>query len=427
MVAIENDSASQEEPKLFYGWIIVIAVTLIYSICEIPVFTFTLFIKPIAGDMGCAREVITNAISIYFLMLGVFSILGGILVDRIGPRILNFIGTILIGSGLIVASYAKDALMFYLGYSVMGGIGFSLIFVPNQTTLARWFIAKKGLAIGIMFAGGGIGALIASYFLQLCIDSSGWRTAFIILGILVVCIPVPVSLLLRKDPKDLGLVPLGDGDVLPGGQVGDKGAESAGPAIQPQNLTLPEAMKTGAFWIYNFAITLIFYGFFMAQVNLAPHVTDMGISAAAAAIGVGIVNGANAFGRLFMGWVSDKIGTKRSFYICLILGAIMLFYLIPVNKTWMMFIFAVCFGIAFGGTVPQMPRMLSELFGVKSLGAIMGVGTLITTAGPAIGPKVGSKIFGSTGSYSLAFVSGGIAILIALFLIFILKPPKNAA
>ncbi len=426
MVAIENDSATQEKPKLFYGWIIVIAVTLIYTIAEIPIFTFSIFVKPIAGEMGCGREGITNAISLYFLFLGVFSILGGILVDRLGPRILNFIGTILIGTGLIVCSRAESTLIFYLGFSAMGGIGFSFIFVPNQTTLARWFIAKKGLAIGIMFAGGGIGALFASYFIQLCIDSSGWRTAFVILGILVLIIPVLASLFLKKDPKEMGLVPLGAGEGEPGGPPADKGAGGAGPAIQTQDISLPEAIKTGSFWIYNIAVTLMFYGFFMASVSLAPHLTDMGITAAAAALGVGIVNGSNAFGRLFMGWVSDKIGTKRTFSICLILGAIMVFYLIPVNATWMMYIFAVFFGVAFGGTVPQMPRLLSELFGLKYLGAIMGVGTLITTMGPALGPKVGSKIFGSTGSYSLAFVSGGIAILIALFLIFILKPPKRA-
>jgi len=424
MVDTDKGSVTQGKPKLFYGWIIVIAVTLIYSISEIPIFTFSIFVKPIAGEMGCAREGITNAISLYFLFLGVFSILGGILVDRLGPRILNFIGTIMIGSGLIVSAQADSPMMFYLGFSAMGGIGFSFIFVPNQTTLARWFVAKKGLAIGIMFAGGGIGALIASYFLQVVIERSGWRTAFIILGICVLCIPVLASLFLRKDPEEMGLAPLGAGEGAPGGPPA---AGGGGPAIQTQDFTLGEAIKTGSFWIYNLAVTLIFYGFFMASVNLAPHLTDMGITAAAAAIGVGIVNGFNAFGRLFMGWVSDKIGTKRTFFICLIVGAIMVFYLIPVNATWMMVIFAAFFGVAFGGTVPQMPRLLSELFGLKYLGAIMGVGTLITTIGPALGPKVGSKIFGITGSYSLAFITGAIAILIAFVLIYIVKVPKKTS
>lgn len=426
MVATETADAIHKKSKLFYGWIIVIAVTLIYTIAEIPVFAFGIFVKPIAGEMGWSREVITRAFGLYMIFLGIFSILGGILVDRVGPRILNFIGTIMIGSGLILASRADSALTFYLGYSVMGGIGFAFVFVPNQTTLARWFIAKKGLALGIMFAGGGIGTLVATPLLQSCIESSGWRTAFLIIGILILCIPVPAALFLRKDPKELGLVPLGEGEGAPGGPAGDKGAQNAGQAIQTQNFTLPEAIKSGSFWIYNVAITLMFLGFFMAQVNMVPHATDMGVTAAAAALALGIASGFNAFGRLFMGGVSDKIGTKRSFYICLGLGAIMLFYLITVSSAWMMYLFVILFGFAYGGSVPQMPRMVSELFGLKSMGAIMGVSILVTTPGPALGPVLGGAIFDRTGSYTPAFITGGIAILIAVALISVLKSPKKA-
>ncbi|MCP4681743.1 MAG: MFS transporter [Desulfobacterales bacterium] len=422
MVATEKDTAPQDTPKMFYGWIIIMAVTLIYSIVEIPVFSFGIYVKPIAGELGWNREVITKAFGLYMLTLGVFGVVGGMLVDRMGPRVLNFIGGILIGAGLLLSARADSVALFYIGYSFMGGIGFAFIFVPNQTTIARWFIAKKGLALGIMFAGGGVGTLIATPLLQSCIESSGWRTAFTILGILILCVPVPAALFLRKDPKEMGLAPLGEGEAAPG-----PGAKGAGaPPVQTQDFTLPEAFKTGAFWIYSLAITLMFMGFFMAQVNMVPHATDMGVPAAAAALALGIASGFNAFGRLFMGGVSDKIGTKRSFYICLVVGAIMLFYLISVSATWMMFLFVIFFGIAYGGSVPQMPRLISELFGLKSMGAIMGVATMITTLGPALGPVLGGAIYDRTGSYTPAFITGGIAIIIALFLIIILKVPQKA-
>jgi MFS family permease len=230
-------------------------------------------------------------------------------------------------------------------------------------------------------------------------------------------------LFLRKEPQELGLAPLGAGEGAPGG--GPPAAGGGGSAVQTQDFTLGEAFKSGAFWIYNIAITLMFLGFFMAQVNMVPHATDMGVPAAAAALALGIASGFNAFGRLFMGGVSDKIGTKRSFYICLGLGAIMMFYLIPVSTAWMMYLFVVIFGFAYGGAVPQMPRMVSELFGLASMGAIMGVSMLITTLGPALGPVLGGAIFDRTGSYTAAFITGGISIIVALALIVILKVPKK--
>jgi MFS transporter, OFA family, oxalate/formate antiporter len=417
--------AAGDKSKLFYGWVIVIAVTLIYTIAEIPVFAFGIFVKPIQGELGWTREIITRAFGLYMITLGIFGILGGMLVDRIGPRILNFMGGILIGVGLILSSRAHSVAMFYIGYSIFGGIGFAFMFVPNQTTLARWFIAKKGLALGIMFAGGGLGTLIASPLLQSCIESSGWRTAFVILGILVLCIPVPAALFLKKDPSEMGLLPDGQGEKKSNGAAENKGPGKAAQAIQTQDFTLPEAIKTGAFWIYNAAITLMFLGFFMAQVNMVPHATDKGVPAAAAALALGLASGFNGFGRLFMGGVSDKIGTKRSFYICLALGAIMLFYLITISTSWMMYLFVIFFGFSYGGSVPQMPRLISELFGVKSMGAIMGVATLVTTLGPALGPVLGGAIFDRTGSYTPAFVTGAIAIITALILITILKVPKK--
>ncbi|MFH0730673.1 MAG: MFS transporter [Pseudomonadota bacterium] len=415
MAVIADNSLTKAKSKLFYGWIIVIAMTLIYAIVELPVFAFGIFVKPIAGEMGWTREAITRAFGLYMILLGVFGFIGGILVDRFGPRILNFIGTITIGLGLLIASRADSLLMFYLGYGIMGGVGFALIFVPNQTTLARWFIAKKGLALGIMFAGGGIGAFIATPLLQACIASFGWRTSFFIVGILILCIPVPASLFLRKDPKGMGLVPLGEAET----GTGDK------PGLQTQDFTLPEAIISRAYWYINLAFALALLGFFMAQVNMVPHATDMGVPAAAAALALGIASGCNAFGRLFMGGVSDRIGTKRSFYICLGLGAITLFCLIPVSSASMMYVFVVFFGIAYGGMAPQAARMYSELFGLKAMGAIMGVATLLTMLGAAFGPVLGGLIYDKTGSYAPAFITGGISMSVAIFLVSIVKAPTK--
>ncbi|SPD74140.1 putative MFS transporter permease [uncultured Desulfobacterium sp.] len=424
---INNSFDNQSKDNFFYGWIIVIAATIIYAITEIQVLGFGIFVKPIAGDMGWTREVITRAFGSYMILLGVFGILGGILVDRIGPRLLNLFGCIMIGVGLILCSRSDSVASFYVGFSVFGGIGFAFIFVPNQTTITRWFIAKKGLALGILFAGGGLGTLIASPLLQNWIANHGWRSGYLILGILVLCLAVPASLFLKKDPSVMGLTALGKGGTESAGPIGCRDPEQSVPKIKTLDFSLPEALRTREFWTCSVAITLMFLGFFMAQVNMVPHATDKGVPPSAAALALGLASAFNAFGRIFMGGISDKIGTKHSFYICLILGATMLVYLIFVNTSWMMYIFVIFFGLANGGATPQMPRLVSELFGVGSMGSIMGVTFLVTTLGPALGPVLGGAIFDRTGSYMTAFLTGATTILIALVLIMLIKVPKKTS
>ncbi len=427
MKSIGTVEKNPPRQKLFYGWIIVLAATLIYAIVDVPILSYGIFVKPMAKEFGWSRGVTTGAFSLYMLNVGVFGILGGILVDRIGPKKLNLIGGALIGIGLYLTSHAGSIWGLYIGYSFLGGIGFAFIFVPNQTTLTRWFVAKKGLALGVMFAGGGLGGLVFTPILQSCIEAYGWRVSFVILAGLVFAIAIPAALFLKKGPEEIGLLPLGEetAELQTPSVVLD--STGAAPAVQPRNLTVREALKTRAFWLYNAAITLMFLGFFMAQVNMVPHATDAGVPGAVAALALGLAAGINALGRLLMGGVSDKIGTKPTLFICLALGTLMLFFLISVKTTLTLYLFAVLFGLAYGGSTPQMPRLISELFGVRSMGGIMGVATLITSLGPALGPVLGGAIYDRTGSYSMAFATGGGAILVALLFIAMIKMPQKPA
>ena len=134
------------------------------------------------------------------LIMGVLGIGGGFLVDRIGPKISIFAGGILMSLGLFICSRTSSVSSFYCGFSIIMGAGWALIFVPLQTTVTRWFAAKKGLALGLMFSGYGIAGFILSPILQSVIDSNGWRIAFVILSIILLCIVLPSALFLKKDP-----------------------------------------------------------------------------------------------------------------------------------------------------------------------------------------------------------------------------------
>ena len=416
-----------DKQKLFYGWIIVIAATFIYAVSAGQVVSFGIFVKPMAKEFGWSRASLTGAFGLYILAMSVFSFVCGVLVDRFGPRVVNIAGGLALCLGFFFSSRVNALWQFYLSYSLLGGMGFSFLFISLSSTIPRWFIEKRGLALGILFAGGGIGGLIISPMLQSLIDSYDWRVAFLVLTGLACGIVLPAALFLKKEPQDMGLLPLGANKAASPPEAEGKGRESPGPGGETsvQDYSLGQALKTGSFWIFGVTVVLTLLGVMMAQVNMVPHATDQGVPATTAALALGIAAAFNALGRLVMGAASDKIGTKRSICFCFILGACTLFWLIFVNKPWMMFLFVAPFGFAYGGFVPQIPRVISELYGVKSVGGILGLFTSLTAVGPALGPVLGGAIFDRTGSYDLAFLTGGVGILAGLVLVMLIKLPKR--
>jgi OFA family oxalate/formate antiporter-like MFS transporter len=415
MAALHKTDVAQNNSKIFYGWVIVAAAMCIYAVGAGQGLSFGIFVKPMAGELGWSRGAITGAFGLYAVSMAAFSFICGVLVDRIGPRILNVIGGIAMGLGFYLSSRVSTLWQFYLSYSLLGGIGFSCMFITINATIPRWFIDKKGLALGLFFAGGGVGGMILSPLLQSWIKLYGWRTAFVILAILACSIIIPAALFLRKEPGDMGLMPLGKTrEVADPGRVDEP---DTGVQEIPKDYTVSDALKTGSFWMFSAAWVLMYIGIFMGSINMVPHATDRGITAATAAFALGLSAVINSIGRLVIGAVSDKIGTKSSFFICMVLGIISLFWLISVREPWMIFLFIIPFGIAYGGVLPLKARGVSEMYGVKSMGGILGILTSITALGPAIGPALGGFIYDRTGSYNLAFIIGGVSILMGLILV----------
>ncbi|MEE8374172.1 MAG: MFS transporter [Dehalococcoidia bacterium] len=412
--------------KVFYGWVIVAAAALIYAIAGGVTVSFGVFLKPVAEEFDWSRTATVAAFGIFVISTGSFAIVSGHLSDRYGTRIVAFAGGILLGLGLFLTSRVDALWQFYLFYSVLGGIGFSCLLIPITATISRWFIAKRGLALGIFYAGGGVGGLILSPLIQSWISHYGWGTAFVIVGIIAWCVILPLSLLLSKEPAARGLRPLGETDATTEVTPHGHGAIAAtSPQAAPRDYTASEAIRTGAFWKFGITLTLLWTGLMMAQVNMVAHATDHGIAESTAALALGMAAGFNAAGRVIVGAVSDRVGTKLALGVSIVVVSLMLFWLIAVRQPWMLFLFAIPFGFAYGGSMPQTPRVISELFGTKSMGGIMGVSGVFMSLGPALGPVIGTLIYDHTGSYALAFLVGGASALIAFGLVLMLKLPAR--
>ena len=198
----------------FYGWIIV-AVTFVTMAIGVNARTsFSLFFPPIIDEFGWERGVTAGAFSFGFLVSGVVSPLIGRMMDRLGPRAVMELGVALMAGGLLLAPLTTQPWHLYVTIGVMVGAGSICLGYSGQSLfLPNWFNRRRGLAMGLAFAGVGIGSVTLLPWVQHMIEQTGWRTACTAMGVLVLVVLAPINLLLRKRPEDIGLEP--DGDAAP--------------------------------------------------------------------------------------------------------------------------------------------------------------------------------------------------------------------
>src|ERR1700726_5325174 len=195
----------------FYGWIIVAVpfVTMAIGVNARP--AFSLLFPPILSEFGWERGVTAGAFSFGFVFSAAVSPLIGRLMDRFGPRAVMELGVALMAGGLLLAPLTTRPWHLYLTIGVMVGAGSVCLGYSGQSLfLPNWFIRRRGLAMGLAFAGVGIGSVTLLPWVQLMIEQSGWRTGCTAMGILIVGVLAPINLLLRMRPEDIGVLPHGE-------------------------------------------------------------------------------------------------------------------------------------------------------------------------------------------------------------------------
>src|SRR3981189_964189 len=192
----------------FYGWIIVVVTFLAMAIGVNARTAFSLFFPPIVEEFGWERGVTAGAFSFGFLVSGAVSPLIGRMMDRFGPRAVMELGVALMAGGLLLAPLTTQPWHLYLTIGVMVGSGSVCLGYSGQSLfLPNWFNRRRGLAMGLAFAGVGIGSITLLPWAQHMIEQTGWRTACTAIGIVVLVVLAPINLLLRKRPEDIGFVP----------------------------------------------------------------------------------------------------------------------------------------------------------------------------------------------------------------------------
>lgn len=375
------------------GWVVVGAcVAVMFGVWN-PHAGFGVFLPVLAREFGWSRGAISVAASLNLLIGGTIGFAVGAANDRYGPRPILALGSLLAGFGYFFASAVNALWSFYLLVGGLLGIAMAGMYFVPAATVSRWFVERRGLALGIVQAGVNLPFVTGGPLSALLISRFGWRTAYVLLAGLVWVVAVPASLLTR----------------LPAG-----GGSRATEATSSTGATFREALADRRMWLLAGAWFLQGFAYMMVIIHIVPHVKDRGVSLEAASLALTIFGLSMIAGGLVFGAAADRLGTRPAFWVCLAVELLTLAGVAAGPSLWVLYFLVIWLGLGSSGADTIMMKAISETFGVRAIGAIMGTMNIGWRSGAALGPAAAGFIYDATGSYTVAFGIASVGLLLNL-------------
>ena len=398
----------------YYGWVIVAVTFVTMGIGVNARTSFSLLFSPIIDEFHWDRGLTAGAFSFGFLISAILSPLMGKLMDRTGPRTVMELGVFLMASGLLLAPFTTEPWHLYLTIGVLVGSGSICLGYSGQSLfLPNWFVRRRGLAVGLAFAGVGIGSITLLPWMQMLIDETGWRSASFAMGVVVLVVLFPLNLLLRKRPEDLGLQP--DGNRAPDVSADATASNIVDPEWAATDWTLSRAMWTARFWWLALGYFCGLYVWYAVQVHQTKYLVEIGFTSTAAAWALGLVSLFGIPGQIALGHLSDRIGREWVWTISTLGFAICFVALIALQYTptlLLVYVMVIAQGFLGYGVTSIMGAVVAEIFQGKNFGTIFGTIMFVALSGGAAGPWVTGLLHDIYGDYIAAFSIGiGISFL----------------
>jgi len=386
-------------------------------------FSYGVFFKSIESAFDLNRATTSSIFSAYLALGCIFALLGGWALDKYGPRIILFLMGLFTGLSLLLSSQASAGWQLFITYSLLMGFGAGAIYVVTMSPVMRWFDKKRGLAVGIAISGGGLGQVIMAPLATYLIGALDWRMAFVILGLISWVLVVPLSQLIKRDPYQIGALPDGVKSYSGGEPGTGPGTEQYN--HQPPGLSLWQALRTRSFWLFCFSHLLMGICMLLVVTHIVPHVTDIGFSPVQAATVFSLIGGTMVAGTVLMGFLSDRIGRRKTAVICALVQAATMVWLIWANGLWMLYLFALVYGFFNGGLGATLTALIGDTLGLKNIGKVLGMLEIGWGIGSALGPVIGGLIFDMSNSYAVAFVIAATVMFLVALLIALVRREIN--
>lgn len=373
------------------------------------IYGWSIFVVPLENEFGWFRSETSLTFTISIMAMCLSMLLGGFFNGKKDkPLISMIIAAFLIAAGFIMTSRADSLLGFYICYGVFCGAGVGFSYVEIISVISRWFPARQGLMSGMMMMAFGMGAMILGPICTALMGGIGWRTIFVLLGIIMSILLALSGVLMKTanafasnakapDPasasgSDEALSSCADTESQDGDAAGDK---------RPA-----EAVRTLEFWILYFFCMVLSASGLALMGHIAPCVMGMGVSAQTAALIAGITSFANGFGRVVYGTGYDRLGIRRNMFIAssiFLLATIVT--VVGIRTEILPVLIAGCFllGLSFGAAPPTSSTAVARVFGNRYFSANFGLNSSQLIFAAFIGPYLGGVVYTATGSYAITF------------------------
>ncbi len=426
------DDIVQRKGKVFYGWWIVGASTILNFVAGGTfVYSFTVFFNPIRNTFGWSAAVTSIAFTLQRFESGLLEAVAGFLVDRVGPRKLMLFGWGMVGLGFLFMSQVDSLWSFYGSFLIMAtGLSFA-VFIVIFATIANWFDKKRSRAMTLVVTGFGASGILVP-LVAMAVNQFGWRETLALVGIGLWVICLPLSSLMRHKPSQYGYLPDGES---PAPVSKSEDSLSTHPSSEiPQSelerevrsLAPGEALRTRSFWLLTAVGFFQFIGASAVMVHVVPYLESVGIPNTTAAATVTGITLCSLIGRLGFGFLGDFINKRYLIAIGIALQAVgvLILSFISADRMWVIIPFLLTYAPGFGATMPLRPAIQADYFGLKNYGTIMGLMMLVSMPGGLASPVLAGWMFDVTGSYQLEWQWFALITVPAIPMILLARPPR---